>query len=201
MSYESSKLDQTLKNLITLESIRVSGNKVPYPTCDNWGYLDEEIQALIQEGLLTIDSASSSISSDGKKMLLLFDMERKGVLEQFEPYKEVKVGTATVDARLPLSAYMLIKEKTEDKEHLLFSMAAMIVWRNFFDLIKQLSTDDSSMWQKELFPAFCANAGKYAQLDIWRIMGKDRADAINTCELLLNPNPSKKLIPLTRNEH
>jgi len=201
MQQEKQNLEPNLRNLITLESIRVSGNKVPYPVCDDWGYLEEEIQWLIKDGLLSIVSDFCEISQDGKKMLLLFDMERREVLKQFEPYREVRIGKTTLDARLPLSAYMMIKEKADNKHELLFSMAAMIVWRSFFDYVRTLAQDESSLWQKDLFPAFMENAGRYARLDIWRVMGQTRTEAINTCELLLNPNPSKNLIQLTRNEH
>ncbi len=184
-----------IKTLMLLEAFRVKGNSVPYPVHDNWGYLEEPIDGLIEDGLLEVIDNNVTISMDGKKSLLMFDSERKDLLLSLEVYKEVVTNSGQLDARLAVSAFQTRKMKPELQVPHLEMVAIAIYWDEFFSIIKGLST--SVLWQKVLFSAFDKHIKELADRYSWRKLGQTVDEAVLNCERLVNPIPSRKLVQIT----
>lgn len=191
-------LREHLNKLIVLESIRKTGNTVPYPVCDDWGYLHEDIMQLVDDGLLSIDSDTIRINKEGKKFLVMFDFERSQILRALKPYEEVLINDRVVDARIPLEAFKCQKLPPDSVSEHLFSIAALVIWPKFFAQIRRLNKVPNSLWQAQVITAFYANANRLGRLDAWRALGTTPDEATITAERLLNPVPSRKIIQITR---
>lgn len=188
-----------IKQLFLLDVIRHTGNKVEFPVTGNWGYLQEEVGILHQEGYLDLNDDSYSISEDGKKFLLSFRADMKKLLDEYGVYEEVVVNGMTVDARMPILAYKTRKLKPEQQEPILRNLAVMVQWDKTILAIKLIDSKDSYIiWQKILFDLVERNTKQLADRYCWRILGSSVNDAAMTAERLINPVPNKSLIQITR---
>jgi hypothetical protein len=193
-------LDEGLKVMVLLEAIRKSGNSVPYPLSDEWVCLGDEIQSLITDGLLSFDSTGNCvISDDGKKVLILFDTERKEILSAMDNFSEFMIADRYIDARIPVVAFKVRKESNTKmvSEHL-FCIATMIIWTDFFEMVRSASSKKESKWQESLFDSFYFNVKRLARPDAWLMLGRTKEEALITGTKLTNPLISKDLVQLTR---
>lgn len=186
----------SLKQVVLLEAIRVTGNNVPYPIVGNWAYLADEIDELVELGFLELNEDKYQISFEGKRVLILFKSERKEILAPCEVYKEVLINDKIMDARLGLMTFRVRKLNDEDALPILNSFAAILHWDIYFENLQQIHNNTALIWQKHLFKSFdkLKNVNRHA----WRYLGKNIADATLNCERLLTPLPPKSLIQLTR---
>lgn len=193
-------LTENLKRMLVLEAIRKSGNRVPYPLSEDWDALGDYINLLSNEGLLSIDSGFYCINTDGKKALLLYDTSRKDIVKAMDVFNNLLIGENKVDCRIAVESFKHRKSSDVERvsEHL-FSIAGLIIWDDFFEMIKKLAKRKNTQWQKSLFDAFYFNAKKRARLDAWRQLGRTENEALITGTKLTNPNISKDLVHITRN--
>lgn len=186
----------SLRQLVLLEAIKVTGNNIPYPIVDNWAYLTDEIEELIELGFIELVEDKYQISFEGKKILILFKSERKEILSTSDVYKEVVINNKTIDARLALMAFRTRKLKDEEVVPILTSFSYMLNWETYFENLRQIANATTLNWQQHLFASF-EKLGSVNR-HMWRYMGRNLEDATLTCERLLMPIPKKDLIQLTR---
>lgn len=186
-----------LKQVVLLEAIKVTGNSVPYPVVNNWAYLLDEINELVELGFLELNEDKYQISFEGKKILLLFKSERKEILSGCDVYKDAVINERNVDARLGLMAFRVRKLNNEEAAKILSSFAYVLRWDDFFSNLRNIN-NTSLNWQQYLFTAF-EKIGDVNR-NVWRYLGRDLKDALLTCERLLTPLPKKDLIQITKQE-
>lgn len=185
----------SLRQLVLLEAIRVTGNNIPYPIVGNWAYLMDEINVLLELGFLELLEDKYQISFEGKKILLLFKSERKEILSSSDIYKDVIINDRPTDARMGLMTFRVRKLSDEEATPVLSSFAYILNWDYYFENLKKIN-DTTLAWQQHLFASFekVGNVNRHA----WRYLGRDLKDAVLNCERLLMPIPKKDLIQLTR---
>lgn len=188
---------ESLNKFLVLEALRVRNETIPYPIIGPWAYLADVVEELHLEDMLILQDDCYELSSDGKKAILLFNLEKKEILSSLEVYKEIKVGDKVIDGRIPICAFKVRKQKPELSEDFLKNMAVFVAWGDFFNEIKHVP--QNLLWQKVLVKKFNERISALANRYCWRVLGRDLNDAVITCERLLNPIPTKDLINLTRN--
>lgn len=185
----------SLRQVVLLEAIRVTGNDIPYPIVGNWAYLMDEIEELVELGFLELNEDKYRISFEGKKVLLLFKSERKEILAGCDIYKEVTINNHVVDARFGLMSFRVRKLNDDEAISALQSFSYILNWDAYFENLRKIATT-TIIWQQHLFTSFerLGQVNRHA----WRYLGKDLKDAVLNCERLLMPVPTKNLIQLTR---
>jgi len=182
-----------VKNLIILEAIR----KTKVYSKESWKDFSE-IERLVADNLLSIDSGKLAITPDGKKGLLLFDADKRELLKDLEPYLGVSIRGNLIDARIPVMAFL---SKTMPEVYdILHSVAIITMWDSFFEYLLRQKKQKKD-WQKLLKTDYLINSSKQrVRLDAWKVLGSSDDDAKRTAVLLLNPakRQDNKLVQITR---
>lgn len=179
--------------MMVLDAIRKTGNSVPYPTVDDWGYLDETVQALHTDGMLSISENHYVISEQGKKALLLFDDEIKNMISPLEVYKEVMVDGEYIDGRIPIASFMLHRKDRKAAILLLHTLIVGIRWKALMDSIVELNEIQDSQWQKSVADGeFLLSVLNDIDLNSWHQLGRTELEAAKTATWMLNPTHTNK---------
>lgn len=190
------ELKENLHKLLVLESIRKTGNKVPFPVEGKWLPLSEIIKDLLAEGWLSIDSEYIRITRNGKRTLIMFDALRKDFAKKLEAFKEIQVGGRVIDGRVAVESYSLRGKGKEVGDHL-YAIAALLMWDDFFDIIKGMAKHHRA-WQKGLFNTFDFHISNAASVDAWRMLGRNDKEAELVGDRLLGKVKTDKLVHIQR---
>jgi hypothetical protein len=114
-------------------------------------------------------------------------------------FSEFMIADRYIDARIPVVAFKVRKESNTKmvSEHL-FCIATMIIWTDFFEMVRSASSKKESKWQESLFDSFYFNVKRLARPDAWLMLGRTKEEALITGTKLTNPLISKDLVQLTR---
>lgn len=187
---------EILQKIVVLESIRKTGNKVPYPLEGGWLDLQLEIEALVENDLLSIDSDQYKITSLGKKVLLIIQDERDDFLADQQKFKDFAIRGRLYDARIAVQSYKLRRQP--NAKHLLEDFCIWIVWDDFFDQVK-LFNRKGYPWQKHLWAVFERNIQHLARnLDEWKRLGSTESEARRVASRLAGELPQTKLVQITK---
>lgn len=173
-----------LHTMMLLELIRQTN--VTLPLNDDWSALSDQFDILQIDGLITPDG---TITSEGKKLLLMFDAERRDILKGSEVYESVLINGQRIDARLPVLDYKY--RKSADRVDMLFNMACIMYWDAFF---QQFKATVSSGWQANFLDSYTQYCRRIADSTTWRMLGASVREAVLNCERLLNPIETTQII-------
>lgn len=177
-----------LKNLVVLEAIRKTKSTVPLPITGAWYPLKEELKSLFQDGLLEIKNNEFVISADGKKAIILFNDNRKELIEPFESFKKFSVEGNTIDARIPIASFS-VKNKLSNEicADYLQNLNAFLVWEDFFEWVKEEKNREGH-WQNKLLEAFQLQVNYNIETDSWKRLGKTDNSAMIAATKALMPD-------------
>jgi hypothetical protein len=188
-----------VKQLLLLDVIRRTGNRVPFPVIGNWASLMDELEELEVEGYLELSENHLRISNEGKKFLMLFKSEMESELKTYDVYKDVVINGEVIDARMPILAYKTRKLKPEQQAPILKDLAIMLEWDKVVKTVVLLEQfQDNVNWQKVLFATFDRGVDTLANRYCWRVLGPTLNEAAAKAEQLLQTTKPKKLIQIER---
>jgi hypothetical protein len=153
-----------LNDFVVLEAIRLTTKVVPYPLDRKWLALSKEIEELHGLGLLEIIGNQYQITKDGKKIILLFNSERKDCL------KELNKLTTDRNLQLPLACYHIKDEVENDKQlfEYLVNLNTFIVWEEFFENVKKTVN-----WQEAILKRFEQKCVEGVNIEKWKEIRKE----------------------------
>lgn len=192
-------LKKNLNNLLVLNAVRVTGNRVKFPVTDNWQYLEPTLSDLLELGWLVVTDGVLQVSDVGKKHILWFLSVKKDVLQPLEVYKEILVNQQHVDGRLPISAFTVRnKLRGLDAMEHLFCISALLVWDEFFEEVKEVHSLEDINWQAEFFKDYYQRANVDVHPNVWLKLGRNSEEAVMTAERLLSPKPKRGILEIKK---
>lgn len=171
-----------VKQMLLLDLVRKNGGvrklPLPFSDCD-------------MTKLLSFDSEKCQITTEGKKVILLFRDARKDLIKEFDVYREVMTDYGAVDARIPILSFILKDAFDGEKYDQLASFVVLFRWD---DLVQAM---DEGHWTfKDIMRYIEQNAQPFA----WLSLAKDPTEAAKAANLLLGRRPTS-LVQLTRSNN
>lgn len=179
--------NRDIKELVLLEVIRRTKIEIPYPVSENWGYLEDLVAGMEQEGMLSVDSNHYRVTTKGKKILLLFRSDVAEMVEPVSKFRSIVLDGKTLDARMPMMAYVASMHH-ESAYDVLRAGVFGVYWEELIDAVIKLMALDV-IWQKVLISdELYSDIENKVNTEAWRELAPDSIEARRIGKWLLNPN-------------
>lgn len=177
----------TLQQMLVLSIIRTQGDLVPVPLTGGWENLDELLRELVSRTYLDETAEGFSVTAIGKQVSTLFDSEIKDAQMGVEHLKNIYANGKYIDARIPISAFILNKYQLPDGNEIVRSGALALAW---FEIVEKIleAKAVSTAWADTIandtvFSPILENVS----IDSWKTLGATEEEAKATAEWILNP--------------
>lgn len=186
-------MDKEARLILLLELARKNGGSL---TLESTGLdLDMLLAELVMTELMSFDSGVFTITAEGKKILHLFDIERKNIIESLERYAEVVVDGKTIDGRIPMVAYTLMASGVTEPLPIIVATTTAVFWKDMVRMLNKTMIGGGSL-ENMLLGSFVPFKTMPPE-DSWKELGETEEDAQRTAKWLLNPYP-QNYVNITR---
>lgn len=178
--------NRDIKELVLLEVLRKTKVDIPYPVKDDWGYLEDLVTGMEEEGLLSIDSDHYRITTKAKKTLLLFRSDVAEMVEPISKFRSIVLDGKVLDARMAMMAYVASMNQ-ESAYDVLRAGVFGVYWDELIDAVIKLMPMDVN-WQKVIISdELYSDIENKVNTEAWRELASDSIEARRIGKWLLKP--------------
>jgi hypothetical protein len=174
------------RTLLALDAIRHSGNCIPVPPPEQFS---EVIHELEKAEFIANDGECYRINRAGKRLLMLYDSERREMIDVISNYKEVLVDGEIIDARIPLASFLVKGYEDKFAANLLHTFIVGLKWDDWMNEVQQEEAENRHEWyDKVANNKFINTTIGLIDLDSWKTLGPTPSEAFHTAKWLLYPD-------------